>query len=166
MAGYTATAKRTDWWTPPELVERVRAVFGGAIGLDPCGSPGSAVKAIREYYLPSENGLALDWNYPSVFVNPPYGRGIAAWVQKCVEVAHGVEVILLLPAATGTKHWQDAIFPTASAINFIRGRLKFVGAADDAPMPCALVYWGRDVERFAKVMCAVGVTINLNRGGA
>lgn len=38
--------------TPEWVIERVRTVFGGTIGLDPCGCEGDLVNAIKTYRLP------------------------------------------------------------------------------------------------------------------
>jgi len=55
-------------------------------------------------------------------------------------------VVFLIPARPDTKMWQDLIFPNASQVCFIRGRLKFGGAKENAPFPCALVVFGDCVD--------------------
>ena len=42
--------------------------------LDPCSNRHSTVRATVEYSLPEIDGLSASWNYPTIFVNPPYGR--------------------------------------------------------------------------------------------
>lgn len=67
--------KRVDWNTPGWTVNKVKRVFGGKIGLDPCSNPNSIVGAVKSYCLPEKNGLLESWNEPDgVFINPPYGR--------------------------------------------------------------------------------------------
>jgi hypothetical protein len=56
-------------------------------------------------------------------------------------VAHGAEVIALIPAAVEQKHWT-AWVDTATLVCFLRRRVTFVGATSGAPMPIAIVYWG------------------------
>lgn len=132
---------------------------------------------------------------------------VTDWVKKCGHAhrEHGSEVIALIPAYVDTKPWQDVIYPSATAVCFLRGRLSFrlpghktpqcdfeglsegpcerraVGrcnedmdpihlceehggdkhlydfcsdraydATDPAPMACALVYWGKNFDAFAK----------------
>jgi hypothetical protein len=65
-----------DFNTPPELVEPIKAFFGGIIDLDPCSNKTSLVKAEVELMLPTDS-LKVDWlTYmgltKTVFVNPPY----------------------------------------------------------------------------------------------
>lgn len=47
--------------------------YGGSINLDPCSNEYSVVNAETEYRLPEHDGLKESWNYPNIFVNPPYG---------------------------------------------------------------------------------------------
>ena len=44
-----------------------------------------------------------------VFVNPPYGRGLAPWVAKArreVEEGRAKTVVALLPARPDTAYWH------------------------------------------------------------
>lgn len=71
-------------------------------------------------------------------MNPPYGRGIGAWVKKAYETAQeGTPVVCLLPARTDTQWWQD--YCTRGLVHFVRGRLKFGGHQNSAPFPSAIV---------------------------
>lgn len=149
MAGHIQTAKRQDWCTPKEIVEVVRTIFNGKIDLDPCSNSQSIVGAKEEWVL--TNGLTIPWGPRNVFANPPYGRGLDKWVAKASSEAgvHDAEVIMLLPAAVDTGRWQHVIFPTAQAVCWIKGRVKFIGAAQGAPFASALVYWGQHTEMFS-----------------
>ena len=72
-----------------------------------------------------------------MFCNPPYGRGISAWVEKaCKE--KDCTVVMLLPAKTDTKWFHDYIYQKAE-IRFIRGRLHYNDAKDTAPFPSMIV---------------------------
>jgi hypothetical protein len=113
-AGRTVIGKSKDWGTPKKYVDAVRQCFGGSISLDPCSNQFSIVNAEVEYLLPTHDGLRESWNYPTIYVNPPYGidhehgRTIKDWLRKCEE-AHRVnasEVIALVPVATNTGHWK------------------------------------------------------------
>lgn len=71
-------------------------------------------------------------------MNPPYGRGIGAWVKKAYETAQkGTPVVCLLPARTDTQWWQD--YCQRGLVHFVRGRLKFGGHQNSAPFPSAIV---------------------------
>ena len=159
--GRCATSNSKDWGTPPRIVNAVREFFGGGIALDPCANNHSIVHAQHSYMLPRTDGLTASWNYPTIFVNPPYGRdtsrgtSIFDWLRKCVVANEqfGSEVIALVPVATNTQHWKMFVFPFAAAICFLADtRLKFLEAGKEskkgAPMACALVYWGNRPHDF------------------
>jgi site-specific DNA-methyltransferase (adenine-specific) len=124
-----------NWETPQELFDELNKEFG--FTLDPCATPGNAKCA--KYYTLAEDGLTQDWTGEVVFCNPPYGRKQNAWVQKCHE--HGMRggvAVMLLPARTDTVRFHDLIFGKAE-IRFLRGRLKFGKAANNAPFPSMVV---------------------------
>ena len=141
---YTET-KSNDWGTPDEVLQPLQEHFEG-IGLDPCANPNALLEARRNITLP-EDGLLADWSgHGLVYINPPFSK-IKPWVEKAA--SEGDEVILLLPARTGSVWWQTYVAP-ADVILFWRGRLTFYGAKDIAPFHCALVYWGVRPELFLK----------------
>lgn len=72
-AGRSINSISQHWCTPLKYVRAVRGVFGGTIALDPCSNPHSVVAAEAEYQLPNDDGLRLSWDYPTIYVNPPYG---------------------------------------------------------------------------------------------
>ncbi|MXZ21031.1 MAG: N-6 DNA methylase [Caldilineaceae bacterium SB0665_bin_25] len=173
-AGRKINAQSQDWGTPPQYVEAVKQVFGGRIDLDPCSSEYSIVRATVEYRLPERDGLKESWNYPTIYVNPPYGldreRGtsIKQWLARCAvsHQTHGAEVIALVPVATNTGHWKSCIFGKASAVCFLYDtRLKFVesgrSGGKGAPMACATVYWGSQYDRFFNVFVDYGAVIDV-----
>jgi len=74
MAGYTPDVVSQDWCTPEWILVAVREAFGvQQIDLDPCSNDTSLVNARVEYGVPTNNGLEDSWDFPSAFVNPPYG---------------------------------------------------------------------------------------------
>ena len=109
-AGRQSVSEKKDWCTPPKYVEAVKAVFGGAIELDPCSNPHSIVGAETEYYPPRVDGLKASWHYRTIYVNPPYGNDkengtrIKDWLAKCAHAneRYRSEVIALVPVATNT----------------------------------------------------------------
>ena len=73
-AGRITNSQNKHWGTPQKYVDAVMKVFDGNIRLDPCSNEHSIVNADIEYRLPDSDGLIKSWNYPTIFVNPPYGR--------------------------------------------------------------------------------------------
>ena len=159
LAPLMSSAKDT-WQTPECVLERVRRV--APIGLDPCTVPENPTDALF-IYTPDDNGLTQPWytygdEHALIYVNPPYGRGIGAWVSKCCEASEwGETVIALLPARTDTL-W----FPWgADAICFWHGRLTFKGAPAPAPFPSAVVFWGSNVGAFREAFKGAGKVVML-----
>lgn len=173
-AGRTVVGQSRDWGTPQKYVAAVKEVFAGAIDLDPCSNPYSIVGARVEYMLPEHDGLKESWNFPTIYVNPPYGsdpehgRSISDWLRCCAEAnrIYGSDVLALVPVATNTGHWKKYVFGRACAICFLYDtRLRFlVGGRDEgkgAPMSCAMIYWGHNVEQFSKVFIRFGAVVNI-----
>jgi hypothetical protein len=173
-AGRNSVSKKKDWQTPHKYVDAIRKVLGGTIYLDPCSSPYSVVNAKVEYMLPECDGLSQIWNFPTIFVNPPYGndveRGtkIIDWLCKCEEAnrVYGAEVIALIPVATNTAHWKNYIYGKATGICFLYDtRLKFLVDGKDegkgAPMSCAVIYWGKNYQRFFDVFIQFGAVVDI-----
>ncbi len=137
--------------TPAYILDPVRDLFGGKIGLDPCTLPDNPMRAER-FYCPPMDGAALPWDAETVFVNPPYGKARERWVRRCIEAgASGSKVVLLIPAHTDTRIFQLAM-RTATTVLLVRGRLKCGVLRDNrrqaaASHPSALIGWGVDLTR-------------------
>lgn len=173
-AGRHVISKNKDWGTPRKYVDAVKEVFGGVIHLDPCSSPFSIVGAVVEYVPPEHDGLTESWNFPTIYVNPPYGndvkRGtkISDWLRKCEDAnrSYHSEVIALVPVATNTGHWKEHVYGKATGICFLYDtRLRFLVDGRDegkgAPMSCAMIYWGNRFERFFEVFIKYGAVVNI-----
>lgn len=132
------SSKSMEWATPQDLFDKLDGEFG--FTLDPCSTDDNA-KCKRHYTL-AENGLKQDWGGQIVFCNPPYGRQIGAWVEKCYRESQkpNTLVVMLLPARTDTKWFHQFIYHH-SEIRFVRGRLKFGGSKNSAPFPSMIVIY-------------------------
>ncbi len=173
-AGRTVNSQSVDWCTPVKYVDAVRTVFHGRVSLDPCSNDWSIVGAETEFSLPEQDGLKESWDYPTIYVNPPYGsdreRGttIKHWLRKCAQAHkyYGSEVLALIPVATNTSHWKEYIWGRATAVCFLYDtRLRFLVEGKDegkgAPMACAMVYWNKDIETFFEVFNDFGAVVDL-----
>lgn len=130
-----------DWETPQAFFDKLNKGFG--FTLDPCASAGNAKCAL--YYTEDDDGLQQDWGGHHIFVNPPYGRRMGAWVQKAYSESrkHNTVVVMLIPARTDTKWWHDYVMK-AKEVHLVRGRLKFGSSASAAPFPSAVVVFHSD----------------------
>lgn len=141
-------SEKQTWRTPESLLSIIKDF--AAIELDPCTASDNPTGAAR-FYTKKDDGLTQSWACDGlVYVNSPYGRELASWVQKATveNITHGAEILMLLPARPDTRYWHDYVFATANAICFMKGRLRFVGADHSAPFPSALVYWGPNTIDF------------------
>lgn len=138
------TSEIDAWETPASFMDVLRDEYG-TFDLDPCCFPSSA-QAPR-YFTPEVDGLTQEWT-GMVYMNPPYGRGIGAWLTKArVSAENGATVVCLVPARVDTGWWHDEVQAHATEIRFVRGRLHFGGGhertAHNAPFPSAVVVFGR-----------------------
>lgn len=134
------TSCNEDWETPQRLFEQLDERF--RFTLDPCSTHDNA-KCDR-HYTKEEDGLAQSWAGESVFCNPPYGRGMAAWVRKCAEESRHANVSLLVPARTDTRWFWSYVAPYAR-VEFIQGRLRYeLGGVplNSSPFPSMLCIYG------------------------
>lgn len=151
------TSATPEWYTPNKVIERVEGVFGH-IDLDPCSNsndPTIANVPALHHWTQADNGLAQPW-HGKVYMNPPYGDEIGAWVERLAEAyADGeiLEGIALLPARTDTA-WFQPLFH--HHLCFVRGRLRFSGSENSAPFPSVVAYLGRDALLFCDWFASMG----------
>jgi site-specific DNA-methyltransferase (adenine-specific) len=140
-------SKKQDWRTPAYVFRYFNEIY--SFGLDAAATPWSAT--CTNFITPKEDALSIDWSkaYPNVhaiWLNPPYGRGLGAWMGHCYEMASAGNqtIAALVMARTDTRWWHDYCM-RAQTIYLIKGRLKFLDsvgvAANSAPAPSALVVW-------------------------
>lgn len=124
-----------EWATPRTFFDELNKEF--SFTLDPCATPDNA--KCKKFFTKEQNGLLQDWGGEIVFCNPPYGRAIAAWVEKCDrEAQKGATVVMLIPARTDTKYFHDFIYKKYE-VRFIKGRLHFNESKQGAPFPSMVV---------------------------
>lgn len=150
---------KDDWPTPWEFFRNLDLEFD--FTLDVCAVPWSA--KVCRYCVPPHalrvwgettfrrlfpdalvDGLAHSWTGERCYMNPPYGREIGPWVEKARrEAERGALVVGLLPARTDTAWFHEYVYRAATEIRFLKGRLKFEGAAASAPFPSMIAVWGK-----------------------
>jgi len=131
------SSKTGEWATPPEFFDKLNWRFG-PFDLDPCATIHNTKCA--NFYTETEDGLSKDWTGHTVFVNPPYGKGIDKWIKKGYEESRKGEtrVVMLIPSRTDTKYWHNYVMK-ASEVYFLKGRLKFGDSVNSAPFPSAII---------------------------
>lgn len=130
------TSNSNEWATPIKFFEELDKEFN--FTLDPCATKKNA--KCKKYYTKEDDGLIKDWTGEKVFCNPPYGREIPKWVEKCYREnkENNVFIVMLIPSRTDTSYFHDYIYKKQE-IRFIRGRLKFNDGKNPAPFPSMVV---------------------------
>ena len=138
-----------EWATPQWLFDELNRIYH--FTLDPCSTDENA--KCKYHFTEKEDGLKKSWDCERIFMNPPYGREIGKWVEKCYinsrNDANHVK-LALLPARTDTKWFHDYIYGKAK-IYFIRGRLKFNDGKGSAPFPSMIAVWNSSYENFREM---------------
>ena len=139
---------KQDYGTPPELLAAVknRLKISG-FALDIAATPGVnsvAPLCFCECHLdalaPEQSWGRNGWSW----LNPPYAD-IEPWVRKALDESEkGAHIAMLVPASVGSNWWYNWVEPYAY-INYLNGRLTFVGEKAPYPKDCALLLytpWG------------------------
>lgn len=132
------SSKKEDWETPEEFFKKLNEEF--KFTLDPCANEFN--HKVNKYYTVNDNGLEKDRSGEIVYCNPPYGRNLYKWVEKCCNESKkdNTIVVMLIPSRTDTKYFHNFLYNKDNIeLRFIKGRLKFVGAENTAPFPSLVV---------------------------
>lgn len=151
------TSDSPEWYTPADIIDLVRNVLG-TIDLDPasCAEANKVVQA-KTYFDETLDGLAQPWR-GQVYLNPPYGDEIKAWVKRLIQDYRSgsvKEAILLVPSRSDTE-WYRMLREYPRCL--VHGRLKFWGngSTAGAPFPSALFYLGSTPRTFVKHFSSIG----------
>ena len=152
--------RQTRWLTPKRLVEPL-----GHFDLDPCGAPGH-VLAARTYLLENgDDGLRDEWD-GRIWLNPPYGKEAEPFMARLAE--HGCGTALIF-ARTETRMWHKHVWPKATAILFLAGRVSFLDAngataGANSGAPSVLVAFGEADARALSNSGIAGRYVPLHQG--
>lgn len=166
------SSKSQTWNTPKSFWEPLNKVW--KFTLDAAALSTSAL--VPNFYSPENSGLDKDWSNEVTWCNPPYDN-LREWVKKCYEeYEKGGTVLMLIPSRTDTLAFQNYIFPSASAVCFIRGRLKFDNPSlpswkedgshvhSSAPFPSCLVVFDDDLTpEKIEVLNSLGSVVKIIR---
>jgi hypothetical protein len=109
-------AKSETWLTPPYILKAL-----GEFDLDPCAASEQPTWAAPRYFTVEDDGLSKNWA-GRVWCNPPYGAKVAFWLRRLA--AHGIGTALTF-ARTETEMFFESVWPKASALLFLEGRINF-----------------------------------------
>ena len=153
------SSQSSEHYTPRPILERVVRTLG-EIDLDPCSNPGDSPNVpARAHYTREDNGLLLPW-LGRIYMNPPYGREIGAWVAKLLSEYQAGRVssaLALVPARVDSK-WFASLY--GFPVCFSSGRLRFSNPSGEssgsAPFPSAMVFLGMDWGAFFREFETLG----------
>lgn len=126
-----------DWGTPQRLFDELDREFH--FERDVCANRNNF--KVTRYWDEGDDGLSKEW-IGTVWMNPPYGRGIDMWLKKAFESRATATIVCLIPSRTDSQWWHRYVMQ-ADEIRFIKGRLRFQGAKDGAPFPSAIVIFNQ-----------------------
>lgn len=138
------SSAKDDWETPDDLFNELHERFNFTV--DAAASHNNA--KLPRYWTKEDDALSKSWSEERVWLNPPYGREIFAFMKKCHDEQRRApelppEIICaLVPARTDTRWWHEHVIGGYADVKFIKGRLKFKGAKHSAPFPSALLLYG------------------------
>jgi len=127
-----------EWLTPRDIIAAL-----GPFDLDPCAARSDPHRCAPKGFTVDDDGLNQPW-HGLVWVNPPYGRNTAPWLDTLVRYGNGIALIF---ARTETKMFHDYVWDAANCLLFLRGRLHFhypngTRAAANAGAPSVLIGYG------------------------
>ena len=131
-----------SWITPKWLLQAI-----GPFDMDPCSCIPQPWPTASKMLTIQDDGLSQPW-HGFVFCNPPYGRSLGKWLEKCA--SHN-NAIALTFARTDTTTFHQHVFPKASAILFLAGLIKFCTpegktVKDNSGAPSVLIAYGRTAK--------------------
>jgi len=132
---------RMDWETPQAFFDMLNARF--RFNTDAAADAQNA--KCKRFWSREDSALDRIWSKHRIWCNPPYGKELPPFIDKAIaEMAREVPpsvIVMLVPSRTDTRWWHRAT-DSGCRVEFIKGRLKFQGAASSAPFPSALLIWG------------------------
>lgn len=158
------SSESNEWYTPREYIDAARAVLG-RIELDPASHPiANGIVNAERFYAIDSNGLTQPWT-GTIWLNPPYGPLVPAFVQRAVDAHAAGEVtaaiILVNSHATDTAWFQPLWdYPLC----FTDHRIDFYSSDTLAPTSgsthgSVFAYLGPDVPLFASTFQHFGAVV-------
>ncbi len=103
-----------------------------------------------------------EWN-GFVWCNPPYGKALGTWLNRMAVHGNGIALVF---ARTETRAFFDYVWPFATSILFLKGRLTF-NCADGSVLkhggnsggPSVLIGYGATADRRLKDAHGLGAYI-------
>lgn len=143
-----------EWITPKWIIDAL-----GPFDLDPCAAQTMPWQTASACFTELDNGLRKEWR-GFVWMNPPYGTAARTWLARLAGHGNGIALVF---ARTETGSFFSSVWPKASALLFLSGRLHF--CRRDGTVPTSRGKSGSGGPSGASVLIAYGDTARdrLNR---
>ena len=114
------------WATPNEIFNFAQNRWGN-FTLDAAANLFNS--KVTNFISEAQDALKTSWISNNTWLNPPYGRQMPLFIKRAlnqVQEGNTDRVVCLIASRTDTKIFQEVIFPYASELYFIKGRIKFL----------------------------------------
>lgn len=162
------SSKSNEWYSPSEVVEPARVLFGGIIDLDPasCEEANEVIQAVT-FYTKEQDGLSMPW-FGSMWLNPPYGKddnhksNAGRWTRHLIHeysIEHIDQAVTLVNAAIG-RIWFNELWQFPICFPYKRIQFWQPGSKRDQPtFGNTIAYLGPNHEAFADLYAPLGQII-------
>lgn len=151
---------KDEWLTPPGIIKAL-----GEFDLDPCSPINRPWPTAKHHFTILDNGLLQEW-FGRVWMNPPYGKVMAEWLNKLAMHGNGIALTF---AKTETNAFHNYVFPHADSIFFIKQRIRFFNVKGQPAFggisPSVLIAYGGDNSDAINESGLVGKHLPVNRVG-
>ncbi len=132
-----------EWLTPLSIIQDL-----GPFDLDPCSPVNRPWPTAKKHFTIEDNGLLQDWT-GFVWCNPPYGANTTTWLARMAMHNNGIALIF---ARTETSMFFRNVWPVATSLFFIEGRLYFydvngIKAKANSGGPSVLIAYGPEADK-------------------
>lgn len=152
---------KNEWYTPAEFIESARRAMG-SIDCDPASSKvANKTVGAGVFFDAKQDGLKQEWK-GNIWMNPPYAQPLiskfATAVVEKFKVGEIKQACVLVNNATETG-WFQGMLAAASAVCFVRGRVKFLDPKGNPGAPLqgqAVIYLGKKAVDFSTAFQTFG----------
>ena len=128
-----------EWETPQALFDKWDKIYH--FTLDAAASKENA--KCKKYFTKEDNALTQDWGDNVVWLNPPYNvDALFDFTKKVLSAAiRGATIVMLVPSKTD-QEWFHLLWNQIHLnvkFDWVRGRVKFVGAKNSATIPNVVI---------------------------
>jgi hypothetical protein len=142
---FERSRQKDEWLTPRFILDAL-----GPFDIDPCASIVRPWPVAAVHFTIRDDGLLKEWRGGErsfVFCNPPYGTQTRRWMRRMAEHNNGIALTF---ARTETRMFFESVWPKASAVYFLKGRLSFCDTSGrtcgPAGAPSVLIGYGAEAN--------------------